>query len=556
MNLGRIVYLGDGVIVVRGLPNLRRSEQVFFKQPFSSFTGQVFDIDKDGSFRIALLDGNQKFLSVGDPVYRSFHSPAILTGFSLLGALVTPSGRLLNESELDSRTRQIAALFDFGLHAVETAAPTITDRYPIRSTFYTGINAIDLLLPLGLGQRELLVGDKGTGKTTLAVTLILHQRFINLDVHYRWRLVEEHFSSYKASNFIPCVFCSIGQRRSEICKLYYLLVAAKAMSYTTMMFSSADDNPGLQYIAPYSATTVAESFRDRGYNPMIVYDDLSNHAVAYRQISLLLRRPPGREAYPGDVFYLHSRLLERAGQLNKVKGGGSITAFPVIETKGNDLTAFIPTNVVSITDGQVYTSIDAQLKGLKPYIEIPSSVSRIGTTVQNSVITTFYGDLKSSYILFTEYEDIDGMSGVNDPYIMEVLRKGARIYKFMNQDMYESMRLYLQVVYLQGLTSDLLDSINTFLVPIFFRLLFNRVNASFYLKGADVLLYPFIVYPAVMDSVLMYLPEGSPSRFFRQLNSLLSMYKSYFMNSVQGQITADRAYAVLQSLKSGSFEYF
>lgn len=205
---------------------------------------------------------------------------------------------------------------------------------------------------------------------------------------------------------------------------------------------------------------------------------------------MLLRRPPGREAYPGDVFYLHSRLLERSGQLNKVNGGGSITAFPVIETKGNDLTAFIPTNVVSITDGQVYTSMDAQLKGLKPFIEISASVSRIGTTVQNSVITTFYGELKSAYTLFIEYEDLDGMAGINDPYILEVLRKGRRIYNFMSQSMYESMRLYLQVVYLQGITSDLLSSVSTFLVSIFFRLLFNRVYAARYLNGADVLLYP------------------------------------------------------------------
>jgi len=556
MKIGRIVFLGDGVVVVRGLPDLRRSEFLFFREPFSSFTGQVFDIERDGSFRVALLEGNQKLLSVGDTVYRSYQSPTIATGFSLLGALINPAGRILNIEHLNTRLTLLSAIFTLTVHPVETDAPTIIDRYPIRSTFYTGINAIDLLLPIGLGQRELLVGDKGTGKTTLAITLILHQRFINLDVHYRWRLVEAHFNSHKASNFIPCIYCSIGQRRSEICKLYYLLLEAKAMSYSTVMFTSADDNPGLQYIAPYSATTIAEDFRDRGYNPMIIYDDLSNHAVAYRQISLLLRRPPGREAYPGDVFYLHSRLLERSGQLNKVNGGGSITAFPVIETKGNDLTAFIPTNVVSITDGQVYTSMDAQLKGLKPFIEISASVSRIGTTVQNSVITTFYGEFKSAYTLFIEYEDLDGMAGINDPYILEVLRTGKRIYNFMSQSMYESMRLYLQVVYLQGITSDLLYSVNTFLVSIFFRLLFNRVYAARYLKGADVLLYPFIVYPDVMDSLLMYLPEGSPSRFFRQLDRLLAKYKEYFVSTVQQQISANRAYAVLQSLKSGSFSYY
>lgn len=556
MKIGRIVFLGDGVVVVRGISDLRRSELLYFRQPFSSFTGQVFDIDKDGSYRVALLEGNQKFLTVGDSVYRSFHSPAIMTGFSVLGRLINPAGRVINEDHLDTRAKIITSLFNFGLLPVETAAPTIIERYPIRSTFYTGINAIDLLLPLGLGQRELIVGDKGTGKTTLAATIILHQRFINHDVHFRWRLVEEHYVSYKASNFIPCVYCSIGQRRSEICKLYYILLAAKAMSYTTLVFTSADDNPGLQYIAPYSATTIAESFRDRGYNPIVVYDDLSNHAVAYRQISLLLRRPPGREAYPGDVFYLHSRLLERSGQLNKVRGGGSITSLPVIETKGNDMTAFIPTNVVSITDGQVYTSIDAQLKGLKPFIEIPASVSRIGTTVQNSVITTFYSDLKSAYNLFVEYEDIDGMAGINDPYILDLLRKGRRIYKFFTQDMYESMRLYLQIVYLRGLTTSLLDSVNTFLVPIFFRLFFNRVYAALYLKGMDVLLYPFIVYPEVMDALLMYLPEGKPSRFFRHLDRVLVLYKNYFLQSVQKRITADKAYAVQESLKKGSFHYF
>lgn len=555
MKNGRIAFLGDGVVVVRGISGLRRSEFLYFLSPYSSFTGQVFDIDRDGSYRVALIDGNQKYLCVGDPVFRAFHSPEIRTGFSRLGAIMNPTGALLNEDELDDRMLVINGLFDFGTFPVERPAPTIIDRYPIRSTFYTGINAIDTLLPLGLGQRELFVGDKGTGKTSLVITLILHQRFINLDVHFRWRVVEQHFHTYKASNFMPCIYCSIGQRRSEVSKLYQLLKDTKAISYTTIMFASADDNPGLQYIAPYSATTVAEGFRDQGYNPMVIYDDLSNHAVAYRQISLLLRRPPGREAYPGDVFYLHSRLLERSGQLNQILGGGSVTSFPVIETKGNDMTAFIPTNVVSITDGQVYTSLDAQLKGLKPFIEIPASVSRIGSTVQNSIVTTYYSTLKSNYAFFLEYEDLDGMAGIKDPYILEMLRKGRLLYNFFTQEMYESMRLYLQILFLQGITTKLLDSVNTFAVAIFYRLLFNPVFAISYLKGSDVLLYPFVVYPDILDGVVMYLPEGTPSRFMSQIIRLLTLYKTEFVKTVQNQISAGRAFSILQSMKEGSFFY-
>jgi len=346
---GRVISVGDGVARASGLARVASGEIVFFSR---GAKGLVLNLESD-SVGIAVL-GNDTGIRAGDIVVASGKNLEVPIGFALLGRILDPMGNLIDGGPEIARGQ---------FSPVERKAPKVVHRQPVRESLETGIKVIDTLLPLGRGQRELIIGDRQTGKTAIGVDTILNQARLNV--------INDDAPVF-------CVYVAIGQRVSQTKQLHRLLTKFNAKDNTIIVLAGASDAPALLYLAPYTATSMAEFFRDRGMHSLIVYDDLTKHADAYRQISLLLRRPPGRDAYPADSFYAHSRLLERAAKMSDKLGAGSLTALPIVETQGNDVSAFIPTNVISITDGQIYLESEIFFRGIRPAINIGLSVSRVG----------------------------------------------------------------------------------------------------------------------------------------------------------------------------------
>jgi F-type H+/Na+-transporting ATPase subunit alpha len=420
---GTVTSVSEGVARISGLPGVGYEELVAFE---GGTFGLAFDLDED-SVSCVLLDASTE-LRAGMSVARTFRRIDVPVGDSLLGRVITPTGSALDcKGPISASVRM----------PVERLAPRIMDRAPVTTPLETGIKVVDALIPIGRGQRELILGDRQTGKTAIAVDAIANQK--NKDV--------------------VCVYCAIGQRAASVARVIGALEEKRALDYTVIVVAEANQAPGLLYVAPYAATAIAEFFRDRGQHAFVIYDDLTSHARAYRSISLLLRRPPGREAFPGDVFYLHSRLLERSTQLAPELGGGSLTALPIIETEAQNLAAYIPTNLISITDGQLYVSPDLFQKGVLPAIDVGKSVSRVGGKAQLAAYRAVAGDLKLAYSQFEELEVFSRFGTRLDARTRKSIEHGNRIRECLKQNELQPVTVMEQITSLIALTAGLFDAV-------------------------------------------------------------------------------------------------
>jgi len=420
---GRVLSLASGIAKVSGLPGVGFEEVLLFP---GGIEGIAFNIDED-EIGVVLL-GNYWELQAGDPVVRAGHVVDVPVGERLLGRIIDPTGRPLDGlGPLPSGDRL----------PVERPAAHIMDRAPVTVPLQTGFKVIDALIPVGRGQRELILGDRQTGKTAIALDSILNQRDKN----------------------VLCVYCAIGQRASGVAKVIATLREKGALTYTVVVVTEGNDPPGLAYIAPYAATSIAEHFMAAGRDVLVVYDDLTHHARSYRELSLLLRRPPGREAFPGDIFYIHSRLLERATHLRPELGGGSLTALPIIETEAQDISAYIPTNLISITDGQIYLSPGLFELGVLPAVDVGRSVSRVGGKAQRAAYRAVAGALKLAYAQFEELEAFSRFGARLDEPTRQQLEHGRRIRACLKQQEFSPLAVPVQITVLLALTAGLFDQV-------------------------------------------------------------------------------------------------
>lgn len=416
--IGEVITIGDGVARVYGLDNVQAGEMVEFA---SGVKGIALNLESE-SVGVVIM-GPDDSVKEGDLVKRTGEILQTNVGKALLGRVLDGLG-----NPIDGK----GTIKDTLLKKVEVKAPGIIDRQSVSEPMQTGIKAIDALIPIGRGQRELIIGDRQTGKTAIAVDAIINQKFAHL--------------SGKESDKIYCVYVGIGQKNSTIANLVKKLEDAGAMEYTIVISASASDPAPLQFLVPYIGCTIGEYFRDNGMHALIIYDDLSKHAVAYRQMSLLLRRPPGREAYPGDVFYLHSRLLERAAKLSDARGGGSLTALPIVETQAGDVSAYIPTNVISITDGQIFLENELFYKGIRPAVNVGLSVSRVGSAAQVKAMKQVAGSLKLELAQYREMEAFAQFGSELDETTKALIHKGVRLTELLKQNQYSPLRMEEQVV--------------------------------------------------------------------------------------------------------------
>ncbi len=421
--IGQVTSLSTGIARVSGLPGVSFEEVVKFP---GDLYGIAFNVDED-EIGVVLL-GDYWQLHAGDEVERRGHVMDVPVGMGLIGRVVNPLGR-----PLDGK----GPVFSEKRLPIERPAPPIMDRSPVTEPLQTGIKVVDALIPIGRGQRELILGDRQTGKTAIAIDTILNQR----------------------DNDVLCVYCAIGQRASSVARVIADLRENGAMDYTVVVVTEGNDPPGLTYIAPYAATSIAEYFMEAGRDVLIVYDDLTHHARAYRELSLLLRRPPGREAYPGDIFYIHSRLLERATHLTDKLGGGSLTALPIIETEAQNIAAYIPTNLISITDGQIYLSPRLFELGILPAVDVGKSVSRVGGKAQLAAYRAVAGDLKLAYAQFEELETFARFGTKLDENTRKIIEHGRRIRQCLMQPEFEAATVAGQIALLLALTHGLFDDL-------------------------------------------------------------------------------------------------
>jgi F-type H+-transporting ATPase subunit alpha len=425
---GQIISVGDGIAHVYGLSGVMAGELVEFP---GAIAGIVLNLAED-MVGVAVM-GEDTTLKEGDEVRRTGRIASVPVGEGVVGrvvgALGVPIDGLGDLPKCDSRK-------------IEVKAPGIVERRPVHQPLYTGMKAIDAMTPIGRGQRELIIGDRQTGKTAIAIDTIINQR----------------------GGDVFCVYVAVGQKASTVARVVDKLNAEGAMKYTTVVIAGAADPAPLQYLAPYSGVTMAEHFRDSGRHALVVYDDLSKHAVAYRQLSLLLRRPPGREAYPGDIFYLHSRLLERGAKLSEERGGGSLTALPIVETQEGDVSAYIPTNVISITDGQIYLESDLFHAGVRPAINVGLSVSRVGGAAQPPAMKKVAGTLRLELARYRDVSAFAQFGAELDEATRRQIERGQKLVEMLKQGQYQPMPMSMQVVHVYAGVSGKLDGINVDMV--------------------------------------------------------------------------------------------
>jgi F-type H+/Na+-transporting ATPase subunit alpha len=420
---GVVTYIGQGIARVRGLPNVKSEELVRFE---GGLLGVTLNLDP-GDIGVVLLDDSAGVQS-GSEVRRTNRVLDTVVGEKLLGRVVDPLGRALdNRGPVDTHLRA----------PVESPAPSIMDREPVTVPLETGTKVVDALIPVGRGQRELIVGDRQTGKTAIAVDCILNQRGKN----------------------VLCIYCAIGQRNSAVARVIADLDRGGALDYTTVVVAAGESAAGLRYVAPYAAMSMGEYFMRQGHDALIVLDDLGAHARAYRELSLLLRRPPGRESFPGDIFYVHSRLLERSTHLRRELGGGSLTALPIVETEEQNIAAYIPTNLISITDGQIYLSPDLQQKGILPPVDVGKSVSRVGGKAQLPAYRAVAGDLRLFYSQFEELEVFSRFGSRLDEHTRTTLARGRAVREALKQPQYDPLPAATQVGVLVAATAGLFDNV-------------------------------------------------------------------------------------------------
>src|SRR6201989_3628704 len=410
--VGTVISLGDGIARVHGLDKVMAGELIEFPH---GVAGLAMNLDEDQVG--AVLLGDYTEIKEGDTVKRTGKIMSVPVGEAMIGRVVNALGQPIDDKG-PINTDQFLP--------VERLAPGVIDRQSVREPMATGIKAIDTMIPIGRGQRELLIGDRQTGKTAIALDTIINS----------------------AKNNLICIYCAIGQKRSSVAQVVQTLEENGAMAYTIVVAATASEPAPMQYLAPFAATAMGEYFRDNGKHALIIYDDLSKHAASYREISLLLRRPPGREAYPGDAFYLHSRLLERASKLSDKNGGGSLTALPIIETQAGDVSAYIPTNVISITDGQIYLETDLFYSGVRPAVNVGLSVSRVGGSAQVAAMKKIAGTLRLTLAQYRELAAFAQFASDMDKATQNQLARGARLVELLKQGQYQPLPVERQILVL------------------------------------------------------------------------------------------------------------
>ncbi|MGF1620827.1 MAG: F0F1 ATP synthase subunit alpha [Rhodomicrobiaceae bacterium] len=429
--VGRVLSVGDGIARAYGLDQVEAGEMVEFED---GTRGMALNLEEDNVGIV--IFGEDRKIKEGDTVKRTGAIVEVPVGKELLGRVVDGLG-----NPIDGR----GPIASTEMRRVDVKAPGILPRKSVHEPMQTGLKAIDALIPIGRGQRELIIGDRQTGKTAVALDAILNQKSVN--------------ESSDESQKLYCVYVAIGQKRSTVAQFVKVLEEHGAMDYTTVVAATASDPAPLQYLAPYSGCAIGEYFRDNGMHALIIYDDLSKQATAYRQMSLLLRRPPGREAYPGDVFYVHSRLLERAAKLNEDHGAGSLTALPIIETQANDVSAYIPTNVISITDGQIFLESDLFYQGIRPAVNVGISVSRVGSSAQIKAMKQVAGSLKGELAQYREMASFAQFGSDLDATTQRLLARGARLTELLKQPQFSPLRVEEQVVVIYAGTKGYLDKL-------------------------------------------------------------------------------------------------
>ncbi len=436
--VGQVLSVGDGIARVYGLDNVQAGEMVEFP---GGIRGMALNLEVDNVGIV--IFGSDRDVKEGDTVKRTGAIVEVPVGKALLGRVVDGLGNPIDgKGEIKTKERR----------RVDVKAPGIIPRQSVHEPMQTGLKAIDALIPIGRGQRELIIGDRQTGKTAVAVDTILNQKAVN--------------ATNDESKKLYCVYVAIGQKRSSVAQLVKTLEERGALEYSIIVAATASDPAPMQYLAPFSGCAMGEYFRDNGMHALIIYDDLSKQAVAYRQMSLLLRRPPGREAFPGDVFYLHSRLLERAAKMNKANGSGSLTALPIIETQANDVSAYIPTNVISITDGQIFLETDLFFQGIRPALNVGISVSRVGSAAQIKAMKQVAGRIKGELAQYREMAAFAQFGSDLDAATQRLLARGARLTELLKQPQFSPLKVEEQV-------AVIFAGVNGFLDPI----AVNRVGA-------------------------------------------------------------------------------
>ncbi len=450
-DVGRILSVGDGIARVYGLETVQAGEMVEFP---GGVKGMALNLESDNVG--VVIFGEDRSLKEGDTVKRLGEIVDVPVGKALLGRVVNPLGEPIDGKGPIAATER---------RRVDVKAPGIIPRKSVHEPMQTGIKAIDALIPIGRGQRELIIGDRQTGKTAVAIDAIIYQR-------------EAHEKNAPESEKLYCIYVVIGQKRSTVAQLVKTLEEKGALAYSIIVAATASEPAPLQFLAPFSGCAMGEYFRDNGMHALIIYDDLSKQAVAYRQMSLLLRRPPGREAYPGDVFYLHSRLLERAAKLNEESGSGSLTALPIIETQANDVSAYIPTNVISITDGQIFLETDLFYQGIRPAVNVGLSVSRVGSSAQVKAMKQVAGAIKGELAQYREMAAFAKFGSDLDAATQRLLARGARLTELLKQDQFAPVPVEEQVILIYAGTRGYLDAVPLNKVRAYERDLIAHLRAS------------------------------------------------------------------------------
>lgn len=448
--VGQVINVGDGIAKIYGLANVQSGEVVEFE---SGVKGLILNLENDSVGAVIMGDDNQ--VQQGDKVKRTKEVFEVPVGAALLGRVVDVLGNPI-DGKGDIKSKEY--------RHIEMKAPGIIDRTSVSEPVQTGIKAIDSLIPIGRGQRELIIGDRQTGKTAIAIDTIINQK--------------QAHSLNNEKDKIYCIYVAIGQKRSSVAQIVKKLEDARVMDYTIVVSATASEAASLQFVAPYAACSMGEYFRDNGKHALIIYDDLSKHAVAYRQISLLLRRPPGREAYPGDVFYLHSRLLERAAKMSEEKGGGSLTALPIIETQAGDVSAYIPTNVISITDGQIFLESELFYKGIRPAVNVGISVSRVGSAAQIKAMKQVAGSIKLELAQFRELESFSQFGSDLDSATKAQIEHGKRLVEILKQAQYHPFAVGEQIISIYAGTKKYLVNIPIERIKEFEEKMLNEIKQN------------------------------------------------------------------------------
>ena len=473
--IGRVLSVGDGIARVYGLNKIQSGEMVEFA---NGMKGMALNLENDNVGVVCF--GNDSGIKEGDIVKRTGSIVDVPVGRGMLGRVVDGLGVPIDgKGPLTSVTRR----------RVEIKAPGIIARKSVHEPMQTGIKAVDSLVPIGRGQRELIIGDRQTGKTAIAIDTILNQRQIN--------------AGTDESKKLYCVYVAIGQKRSTVAQLVKTLADSGALQYSIIVAATASDPAPLQFLAPYSGCAMAEFFRDNGMHALIIYDDLSKQSVAYRQMSLLLRRPPGREAFPGDVFYLHSRLLERAAKMSDAEGAGSMTALPVIETQAGDVSAYIPTNVISITDGQIFLETELFYKGIRPAINVGLSVSRVGSAAQLKAMKQVSGSLKLELAQYREVAAFAQFGSDLDASTQYLLNRGARLTEVLKQGQYTPIPVERQVVVIFAATKGYLDKIQIADILTFEAALLKEIDPNLFTIIRD----EKIISPATQTKLVQFMDK-------------------------------------------------